>query len=181
MLETNATLSLQYIEEQSRILRDAFIKVEKRQIKKTEAFLDNLNTTVFAELQDFKQQYDQLWQSTVIELENHREQYQREILAVSARLSIVADELVFQKRMAIVQSTILMICLGLVLFVRVGGVAGLDVPIIQQMVTKSQFGRNSYYSPLNSPSPDQSSPPDPHSMKRRRGFWRSSLDTSPSV
>ncbi|KEQ89310.1 hypothetical protein M438DRAFT_308580, partial [Aureobasidium pullulans EXF-150] len=118
MLESNATLSLQYIEEQSRILRDAFIKVEKRQIKKTEAFLENLNATVFAELQDFKQQYDQLWQSTVIELDNHRDQYQREILAVSARLSIVADELVFQKRMAIAQMTVLMICLSLVLFVR---------------------------------------------------------------
>ncbi|KAG9984662.1 hypothetical protein KCU78_g20891, partial [Aureobasidium melanogenum] len=108
MLESNATLSLQYIEEQSRILRDAFIKVEKRQIKKTEAFLESLNSTVFAELQDFKQQYDQLWQSTVIELDNHRDQYQREIHAVSVRLSIVADELLFQKRMAIAQMTVLM-------------------------------------------------------------------------
>lgn len=182
MLESNATLSLQYIEEQSRMLRDAFIKVEKRQIKKTEAFLENLNTTVFAELQDFKQQYDQLWQSTVIELENHRDQYQREIVAVSARLSIVADELVFQKRMAIVQMTVLMICLSLVLFVRAGGGAGLDIPIIQQMVNKSHLRRGSYYSPLNSPSPDQTSPPFPHSDARhRRGFWRSSVDTPMSA
>ncbi|KAH0133070.1 hypothetical protein KCU67_g16538, partial [Aureobasidium melanogenum] len=134
MLESNATLSLQYIEEQSRILRDAFIKVEKRQIKKTEAFLESLNSTVFAELQDFKQQYDQLWQSTVIELDNHRDQYQREIHAVSVRLSIVADELLFQKRMAIAQMTVLMVCLGLVLFVRTGGGTSLDMPIIQQMI-----------------------------------------------
>ncbi|KAI5209327.1 hypothetical protein AUEXF2481DRAFT_27861 [Aureobasidium subglaciale EXF-2481] len=181
MLESNATLSLQYIEEQSRILRDAFIKVEKRQIKKTEAFLENLNTTVFAELQDFKQQYDQLWQSTVIELDNHRDQYQREILAVSARLSIVADELVFQKRMAIAQMTVLVICLSLVLFVRTGGGASLDIPILQQMVNKSQLGRSAYYSPLNSPSPDQVSPPFTNEgNRRRRGFWRSSFHSPAS-
>ncbi|KAI5208552.1 hypothetical protein E4T39_01407 [Aureobasidium subglaciale] len=181
MLESNATLSLQYIEEQSRILRDAFIKVEKRQIKKTEAFLENLNTTVFAELQDFKQQYDQLWQSTVIELDNHRDQYQREILAVSARLSIVADELVFQKRMAIAQMTVLVICLSLVLFVRTGGGASLDIPILQQMVNKSQLGRSAYYSPLNSPSPDQVSPPfTSEGNRRRRGFWRSSFHSPAS-
>lgn len=176
MLESNATLSLQYIEEQSRILRDAFIKVEKRQIKKTEAFLESLNATVFAELQDFKQQYDQLWQSTVIELDNHRDQYQREIHAVSVRLSIVADELLFQKRMAIAQMTVLMVCLGLVLFVRTGGGASLDMPIIQQMVNKSHFGRGAYDSPLNSPSPDQTSPPFTNGeVRRRRGFWRSSF------
>ena len=176
MLESNATLSLQYIEEQSRILRDAFIKVEKRQIKKTEAFLENLNATVFAELQDFKQQYDQLWQSTVIELDNHRDQYQREIHAVSVRLSIVADELLFQKRMAIAQMTVLMVCLSLVLFVRTGASASLDIPIIQQMVNKSQFGRGAYDSPLNSPSPDQQSPPFINGeVRRRRGFWRGSF------
>jgi ribosomal protein S10 len=178
MLESNATLSLQYIEEQSRILRDAFMKVEKRQIKKTEAFLDNLNTTVFAELQGFRQEYDQLWQSTVIELENHRDQYQKEILAVSARLSVVTDELVFQKRMAIAQMTVLMICLSLVLFVRAGGGTSLDIPIIQQIASKSHFRRSSYYSPLNSPSPDQSSPPYQHEdARRRRGVWRSSVDS----
>ncbi|KAK6008420.1 hypothetical protein QM012_000323 [Aureobasidium pullulans] len=181
MLESNATLSLQYIEEQSRILRDAFIKVEKRQIKKTEAFLESLNATVFAELQEFKEQYDQLWQSTVIELDNHRDQYQREIHAVSVRLSIVADELLFQKRMAIAQMTVLMVCLGLVLFVRTGGGTSLDMPIIQQMVSKSHFGRGTYDSPLNSPSPDQTSPPFiSGEVRRRRGFWRSSFHSSAS-
>jgi hypothetical protein len=178
MLESNATLSLKYIEQQSRTLRDAFIKVEKRQIKKTEAFLESLNATVSAELQDLKQQYDQLWQSTVIELDNHRDQYQREIHAVSVRLSIVADELLFQKRMAIAQMTVLLVCLSLVLFVRTGASASLDIPIIQQMVNKSQFGRGAYDSPLNSPSPDQQSPPYTNGdIRRRRGFWRGSFNS----
>lgn len=153
MLEVNSTLSLQYIEEQSRILRDAFAKVEKRQLAKTEKFLDHLNSTVIAELKGFRQQYDQLWQSTVIELEDHRERHQHEILAISARLTIVADELVFQKRMAVVQSTLLLLCLGLVLFVR-SGVSHLEMPLVQQMMNKSQSAlRLQFESPAGSPSP----------------------------
>ncbi|EMF12137.1 Sad1_UNC-domain-containing protein, partial [Sphaerulina musiva SO2202] len=117
-LESNSTLSLQYIEEQSRILREAFSKVEKRQVSTTSRFLTQLNETVMVELQGFRQAYDQLWQSTVIELEGQRETYQREMLALSSRLTMVADELVWQKRVGIVQSTLLLMCLVLVLFGR---------------------------------------------------------------
>lgn len=172
MLESNATLSLQYIEEQSRILRDAFTKVEKRQVSKTETFLHNLNTTVIAELQGFRQQYDQLWQSTVIELESHREQHQREMLALSSRLTLLADELVFQKRMVIVQSTLLMMCLGLVLFAKSGNSA-LELPLLQQVVGRGQAAfRSPYYSPPGSPSPDEGMPVK---RRRRRSFWRRSF------
>ncbi|KAK7520830.1 UNC-like C-terminal-domain-containing protein [Phyllosticta citriasiana] len=149
MLESNSTLSLQYIEDQSRILRDAFAKVEKRQLGKTEKFLDHLNGTVMAELREFRQQYDQLWQSTVIELENRREQHQREMLAISTRLTLLADELLFQKRMAVVQSTLILLCLGLVLFVRSGS-NYLELPLVQQMMHKLQFD-----SPASSPSPQR--------------------------
>jgi hypothetical protein len=137
MLESNSTLSLQYIEEQSRILRDAFSKVEQRQVSKTTKFLDYLNGTVLNELRDFRQQYDQLWQSTVIELETQREQSEREVMAINVRLGILADELVFQKRMAILQSILVLICIGLVLFSR-GTVNGyLEHPLLQNMLTRS--------------------------------------------
>ena len=85
-------LSLQYIEEQSRALSEAFTKVEQRQLAKTSDFLNYLNTTVLNELKDFRQQYDQLWQSTVIELEIQREQFQQESVAINARLGILASE-----------------------------------------------------------------------------------------
>jgi hypothetical protein len=129
LLEANSTLSLKYIEEQSKILREAFVKVEKRQLNKTTAFLENLNSTVLAELRGFRQQYDQIWQSTVLELETQRDQSQREIVAVSARLTLLADEVIFQKRMSIVQSVLLLLCLGLVIFSRGYGGSYLDFPI----------------------------------------------------
>ena len=138
LLEANSTLSLKYIEEQSRILRDAFTKVEKRQLAKTTSFLETLNDTVLEELRKFSQQYDQIWQSTVIELETQRDRSQREIAAVSTRLSMLAEELVFQKRMSIVQSVLLLLCLGLVIFSRSSTAGYPDVPVIQNMVARAR-------------------------------------------
>ncbi|KAJ4302981.1 hypothetical protein N0V90_001872 [Kalmusia sp. IMI 367209] len=169
-LEANSTLSLQYIEEQSRILRDAFMKVEKKQLQKTEKFLDHLNNTVIHELKSYRNMYDQLWQSTILELEGMKERQKAEIGEIGARLSMVADELVWQKRMAVVQSTLLLLCLGLVLFVRSGTLGSQsDVPIVQQL-------GNTYSSFFDSPS---HSPEGGKRVRRRRTFrnmWRS--DTS---
>lgn len=120
-LESNTSLSLQYIEEQSRFLQDALLKMEKKQINRVDSFLDTLNKTVLAELRTVRTQYDQIWQSTVIALETQREQSQREIVALSGRLTVLADEVVFQKRMAILQSVLLLSCLVLVIFSRGGG------------------------------------------------------------
>ncbi|KAF2866469.1 UNC-like C-terminal-domain-containing protein [Massariosphaeria phaeospora] len=169
-LEANSTLSLQYIEEQSRILRDAFVKVEKRQLFKTEKFLDQLNNTVMQELKSYRNMYEQLWQSTILELEGMKERQRAEMGEVGARLSLVADELVWQKRMAVVQSTLLLLCLGLVLFVRSGSLGSPpDMPIVQQLGNKYS---NFFDSPPRSPELAGG-------RRRRRTFrsmWRS--DTS---
>ncbi|KAK6851809.1 hypothetical protein PG995_011934 [Apiospora arundinis] len=115
-LESNTTLSLQYIESQSQFLQQALSKLERRQVAKVDLFLDTLNKTVLSELRDLRVQYDQIWQSTVIALDTQRDQSERELLAVSSRLGALADEVVFQKRMAIVQSVLLLGCLFLVIF-----------------------------------------------------------------
>ncbi|KAI1144108.1 hypothetical protein F5Y05DRAFT_401231 [Hypoxylon sp. FL0543] len=121
-LESNTTLSLQYIESQSLFLREALARLERRQVAKVDLFLDTLNKTVLGELREVRVQYDQIWQSTVIALETQREQSEREIVALSTRLGVLADEVVFQKRMAIFQSLLLLGCLVLVIFSR-GGIA----------------------------------------------------------
>ncbi|KEF60602.1 uncharacterized protein A1O9_02163 [Exophiala aquamarina CBS 119918] len=141
MLESNSSLSLQYIEEQSRALRDAFQKVEQRQLAKTTSFLDYLNNTVLNELREFRLQYDQLWQSTVIELELQRERYQHENLAINARLGVVADELIFQKRMSTLQMILILVCLGLVLFSKGSLNSYLELPLFQNVLSRSPSTR----------------------------------------
>ena len=116
MLETNSTLSLLYIEEQSRILREAFNKVEKRQLAKTSTFLEQLNQTVLDELKQFREQYDQVWKTVVFEFEHQRILHHRELYVLSGQVALLADELVFQKRVAVVQSIMVVVCFGLILF-----------------------------------------------------------------
>jgi hypothetical protein len=121
-LESNTTLSLQYIESQSRVLQETLSKIERKQVARVDTFLDALNNTALTELRSLRTQYDQIWQSTVLALEAQRETAQREVVALSTRLGVLADEVVFQKRMAILQSVLLLACMVLVIFSR--GIAG---------------------------------------------------------
>ena len=171
MLESNSTLSLQYIEEQSRILREAFSKVEQRQLSKTTKFLDYLNGTVLNELRDFRQQYDQLWQSTVIELETQREQSQREVIAINTRLSILADELVFQKRMAVLQCILVLLCIGLVLFPRGAMNSYLEHPLVQNMLTRSAtFRRRGAFFDTPNLSPESTRPNSSYKAQAKAAY-----------
>ena len=137
MLESNSSLSLQYIEDQSRALRDAFKRVEQRQLARTSTFLEQLNVTVLNELREFRQQYDQLWQSTVIELQIQRERYERDNVAINARIGILADEVIFQRRMAIMQMILVLVCLVLVLFSRGAINNYLELPLVQNVLSRS--------------------------------------------
>lgn len=89
----------------------------------------------------------------MIELESQREQSQREIIAVSTRLGILADEVVFQKRMSIIQSILLLLCIGLVIFSRSDASSYLELPVVQNMIARSQSTlRMPFESPSRSPS-----------------------------
>ena len=163
LLETNSSLSLQYIEEQSRALSEAFMKVEQRQLAKTSDFLHYLNTTVLNELKDFRQQYDQLWQSTVIELEIQREQFQQESTAINARLGILASEVVFQKRLSILQMVLIILALGLVLFSK-SDTKYFELPSVQSTLRRTRSRRWIQVSALDTPSrsPSASRPGSSH-------------------
>ncbi|KAL7929465.1 UNC-like C-terminal domain-containing protein [Trichoderma chlorosporum] len=124
-VESNLTLSLKYVEDQSRLMQDALQKTEQKQVSKLNRFLGDLNHTVLAEMRNVREQYEQIWQSTVLALESQREQSERDIVALSTRLNLLADEVVFQKRMAIVQAILLLSCLFLVIFSR-----GVPIPYL---------------------------------------------------
>ncbi|OGE57100.1 hypothetical protein PENARI_c002G10248 [Penicillium arizonense] len=179
MLESNSTLSLLYIEEQSRILRDAFNKVEKRQLAKTSTFLENLNVTVLHELKEFREQYDHVWKSVALEFEHQRMQYHREVHSLSAQLGVLADELVFQKRVTVIQSIMVLCCFAIVLFSR-GSVSNyMEFPGVQRMVARSYSLRSS--SPIfasASPSASPSSTRPTSSYRENGGHRRNISDSS---
>ncbi|RFU74172.1 sad1 unc domain-containing [Trichoderma arundinaceum] len=138
-VESNLTLSLKYVEDQSRVMQDALQRTEQKQVTKLSRFLGDLNHTVLSEMRVVREQYEQIWQSTVLALESQREQSERDIVALSTRLNLLADEVVFQKRMAIVQAILLLSCLFLVIFSR-------GVPIPYLAALQEQAGSLSYTS-----------------------------------
>jgi len=52
-LESNSTLSLQYIEEQSRLMRDTFANMEKSHVSKMERLLEAVNSSAFTDLKTY--------------------------------------------------------------------------------------------------------------------------------
>jgi hypothetical protein len=175
VLESNSTLSLQYVEDQSMMLRDAFSKVEQRQLLKSTSFIEYLNGTVLNELREFRQQYDQLWQSTVLELEAQREQSQREFIAMNSRLGLLTEELVFQKRMAVLQSVLVVFCIGLVLFSRSAVHSYLEHPLVQSMLSRSAtFRVRGPFLETPSLSPETTRPNSSYAIPSKAGFdaWK---------
>lgn len=137
-LEANTSLSLQYIELQSQLLRDAFGKVERRNLARTTMFLEALNASVTSELARFKSDYDALWHTTVLELAAQREDARREASASADHVRLLADEIISQKRLMAVQAILLLLCLGLVIFARVGAAAGLDVGFVPGLTPRGR-------------------------------------------
>ena len=194
LLESNTSLSLQYIEEQSRFMQDVLLKMERRQITRVDSFLDTLNKTVLSELRTLRTQYDQIWQSTVLALETQHDQSEREVVALTSRLNILADEVVFQKRMAILQSVLLLACLVLVIFTRGGLGGGLDnttFPALPPAYRRYGYGYNAARSdsisglslPADSPPPGTrtTDPASPNSTLAASALPRHLYHLSPSA
>lgn len=131
-VESNLTLSMKYVEDQSKHVQEALQSREEKQQAKISHFLDELNRTVLAELHNVREQYDQIWQSTVLALESQRDRSERDMMALSTRLNLLADEVVFQKRMAIVQAIILLSCLFLIIFSR-----GVSLPSLSPLLDQA--------------------------------------------
>lgn len=142
-LEGNVTLSLQYIEEQSKFLREALQKMERRQIKRVDDFLHNLNKTVLGDI--------------VLTLDSHRQvldRHDRQILALSAQITHMANDVGFLKVMMIVL-IVLNVCGLLLVLLSRGAAAGQSGSAAEQWANTGHFF-NSY---LSSPRLPPSSPP----------------------
>ncbi|KAK9451328.1 UNC-like C-terminal-domain-containing protein [Limtongia smithiae] len=96
LLEANATLSLQYIEEQTRMLQDAIHSLGRRQNLKLTDSVEKLNETVTAELTYFREsydeqwrQYEQLWTTAIAELQNRSRQAEQRFYEIVILLVVV--------------------------------------------------------------------------------------------
>lgn len=134
LLESNASLSLRYIEEQSQSMKDLLSKIEKKQNNRIVTFFSEFNNTVVSQFQYFQEQYAKLLLNTIIESQSNQLRVNQDIEAMSFRMKILADELVYQKNMGIIQAIVLVTILLFVITTR-------GAPVDSYAIGNSSFAR----------------------------------------
>lgn len=114
LLESNASLSLLYIEEQSKLLSTAFSNLEKRQLKKFERLITNFNSTLANQLIYFKDSYSIIQKDTV----NYFSTHENLIKTYNQRIAHISNDLKFQKKLSIFNSFIIICILAYVIITR---------------------------------------------------------------
>ncbi|SCU96674.1 LADA_0H02146g1_1 [Lachancea dasiensis] len=100
LLESNSTLSLRYIEEQSKLLSRAFSNLEKNQAKKFDTLVSALNQTILSNLGDIQVFSQQLRESSLKLLEEQRFSNEQFTADTLLRLEGVQKDAVFQQRLS---------------------------------------------------------------------------------
>lgn len=118
LLESNATLSLLYIEEQSKLLSTAFTSLERRQTNNFEILISNFNLTLSNQLTSFKTSYLKMY-NEYSSLFGIQENHHKSLLHESTKkMNALTNELTFQRRITIFNSVIIMCLLVYVILTR---------------------------------------------------------------
>lgn len=118
LLESNATLSLRYVEEQSQNLRDLLLRIEKKQNSRIDLFFNEFNNSVFSQLQLFRNQHSQFLTQAITDLQVMKKQADQDVSALSSRMTLLTDELMYQKKISLIQAVVLLVILGVVITTR---------------------------------------------------------------
>ncbi|QPG73032.1 hypothetical protein FOA43_000336 [Brettanomyces nanus] len=99
LLESNATLSLLYIEEQSKILSEAFENLENRQKSRFDKLIGQLNTTIHFQVTHFRKLNTDMAVNFegLLNYQNHR--FESFMSSYKQRMDSFQSSLSFQKRM----------------------------------------------------------------------------------
>ncbi|KAG4306433.1 hypothetical protein PORY_000421 [Pneumocystis oryctolagi] len=106
-LEINTTLYLQYIEQQSKLLKNIFIGMEKKHEDKMDFVIQTLNSTLLSRLDIFRHQYEELWQIITIEIEHQRAKLKKDISTITSRMEYLSNEVLIQRWIIVFQFLIL--------------------------------------------------------------------------
>lgn len=118
LLESNASLSLLYIEEQSKLLSNAFTKLEKRQTTKFEVLVSAFNESIHAQIDQMKHLYTNLHKETGSILFDQRLTHQQLLFDASKKLNNISSELTFFRRLAIFNTCFILCLLAYVVATR---------------------------------------------------------------
>lgn len=98
-LESNATLSLHYIEEQSKLLSDAFTRLESQQSMKFQTILKQLNSTIQSQMDVFQKLNVDVYTSFARLFEYQQSSFDKNSIELSKQVSDISDAIGFYKNL----------------------------------------------------------------------------------
>lgn len=110
LLESNATLSLLYIEEQSKLLSTAFTNLERRQTSTFNDLVQSFNITMSSQVKIMKEAYERIQKEATMLLQNQENRYRGGLSDANYKLGMLANDLRFHKRITIF-NTVIIVCL----------------------------------------------------------------------
>ncbi|ODV70894.1 Slp1p CYBJADRAFT_169850 [Cyberlindnera jadinii NRRL Y-1542] len=96
-LETNATLSILYIEEQSKLISSTFASLETRHRKKMETLMASFNTSIHDQVSALSELYSQFQRKTDEVFNRQHAKHSLLLTNAQSRLTALESELFFQK------------------------------------------------------------------------------------
>ncbi|ORY89541.1 UNC-like C-terminal-domain-containing protein [Syncephalastrum racemosum] len=101
-LELNATLSQRYLDEQTKMLNDAFLTMEKNHQDQLILLLGRLNDTASFRIDSMKRRYEQLY-------EDLRYRSEKDAKQMTLQLGLLADQIAFERRVSMAQLVIVLL------------------------------------------------------------------------
>lgn len=118
LLESNASLSLLYVEEQSKLLSNAFTTMERRQSARLENVLQQFNQSFSAHTQFLHQTLQKIKQEAQLSVDNHQVWTNEMIKTFDIKTLHFTQELSFQRKIIIVDTIIILLLVAYVFISR---------------------------------------------------------------
>lgn len=99
MLELNSTLSMLYFAEQSKVLGESFLKLERKQKKKFNLLVMALNDTYQLQMEEFKKSFSLIRKESELLIESQSELNEAINDKIDHNFKLLSDELSFQKKL----------------------------------------------------------------------------------
>lgn len=118
LLESNASLSLLYVEEQSKLLSNAFTKLEKRHAAKFDTLIQKLNHTVTAQVSFLEAALNSIKQESKRLFESHDGMTSNVLANVGEENRLLSRELSFQRKIIVIDTLLILALLAYVIITR---------------------------------------------------------------
>lgn len=118
LLESNASLSLLYVEEQSKLLSDAFTTMERRHSTRLENVLLRFNQSFAAHTQFLHETLQKLKQETQLNADTYMARTDETIKAFNLKTLQFTQELSFQRKVIIIDTVIILLLVAYVFISR---------------------------------------------------------------